>query len=133
MSKFKAKIIAIESVNQLNLVSLDFEGSTLQMMSLGLDDSIRVACEVLCYVKPTAVMLAKDFRGELSSSNRIVAEIKSIEKGKLLSSVRVQTASAELESIITSEILDRLGIKSAESVTVIIKESDISILEVVSC
>ena len=47
MSQMKATVTDIHSIDNLNIVTFDFLGHSLTMMSLGLSDDIRVGKEVL--------------------------------------------------------------------------------------
>ena len=130
MSKIKAIITQINSVENLNIVKFDFNGSTLKMMSLDLAQNVKIGKKVILVVKPTHIALAKDFLGELSYSNQIKAKVVECENGKLLSAVKLSVNNAVFESIITVDSAIRMGIKKDDNLTMLIKASDLSIFEV---
>ena len=130
MSKLKAKIKEIQTVDSLNIVSFDFFGTTLTMMSLELKDEIKVGKNVSLAIKPTTVAIAKNFFGDISYSNQIKCNINSIEIGELLCSIKLITNGISFESIITTKSAKRLDLKKEDEVTAFIKASEISILEV---
>jgi molybdopterin-binding protein len=74
--------------------------------------------------------LAKDFSGMLSFCNKIEAKVISYENGKLLSSVKLEAEETVLESIITRESFIEMDLKVDEKVAILIKASELSILEV---
>jgi hypothetical protein len=76
MSNFIATIKKINSVDNLNIVEFDFNGLTLKMMSLDLNDDVQIGKKVNFLVKPTNISLAKNLIGEISLSNQIVAKYK---------------------------------------------------------
>ncbi len=130
MSRLEASIIKIENIDSLHLVSFDFGGSKLKMMSLELDDGMCVGAKVLLSIKPVSVALAKNLNGVLSYSNQICSKISSIEEGKLLSSIKLMACANEFESIITTSSLKRMNLKTGDEVTALIKANEISIAEV---
>jgi len=102
MSKITAKIENIQSVKNLNIVTFICNGTRLEMMSLELNEKIKIGTQVLLSVKPTAVAIGKNFSGELSYSNQIKCKISSLEVGKLLCSLQMDFNGFTLESIITT-------------------------------
>ena len=71
MSKIIARVVGIESIDNLNIVSFDFLGQELSMMSLDLNENIRIGVDVELIVKASSVAIAKDFSGDISYSNQI--------------------------------------------------------------
>lgn len=130
MSQITAVITDIESVDNLNIVKFDFSGQPLKMMSLGLSEDVAVGKRVILGVKPTHIAIGKDLSGLLSYSNQIPSKIISCEHGKLLSSIKLSVQDIMLESIITLESALRMDLKEDDEVTIMIKASQLSILEV---
>ena len=132
MSNFIATIKKINSVDNLNIVEFDFNGITLKMMSLDLNDDVQIGKKVRLLVKPTNISLAKNLVGEISLSNQIVATIQSLENGQLLTSVILKINDTLLESIITVDSSKRMNLQIGEVVTILIKASNLSIGEVLN-
>ena len=130
MSQIKATITYIDSVDNLTMVTFDFLGHSLTMMSLGLSDNIRVGKEVLLGIKPTHIVLGKTFTGLMSYSNQIKAKISSCQNGKLLSSITLLVEEVPFESIITLKSSLSMHLKIDDDVTMMIQASDISIVKV---
>ena len=130
MSKLIAKVKKIESESSLNIVSFDFNGTTLKMMSLELSEDICLDAKVVLSIKPFSVAVAKEFKGELSYSNQIKTKVSSVVEGKLLCSLKLAVEDSYIESIITLESLKRVNIKEGDSVLALIKANEISIIEV---
>lgn len=132
MSYLIASVLEIQSCESLHIVKFDFNGQSLTMMSLELNEKIQKYVKVKLSIKPTNIAIAKNFSGGLSHANQVKATIKGIENGKLLSSIVLElTKDITLESIITKESAFRLELKIKDEVSVIIKASDISISEIV--
>jgi len=132
MSQLVATIKKINSVDNLNIVEFDFNGLTLKMMSLDLNADVQIGKKVKLSVKPTNISIAKNLIGEISLSNQIVATIENLENGQLLSSVILKINDTILESIITVDSSKRMNLQIGESVTILIKASNLSIGEVLN-
>ena len=132
MSQLVATIKKINSIDNLNIVEFDFHGLTLKMMSLDLNADIQVGKKVKLSVKPTNISIAKNLIGEISLSNQIDATIENLENGQLLTSVILKVNDTILESIITVDSSKRMNLQIGESVTILIKASNLSIAEVLN-
>ncbi len=132
MNQIVAIIKKINNIDNLNIVEFDFNGTTLKMMSLDLDNNIQIGKKVKLITKPTNISIGKNLSGELSLSNQIVATIQSIENGQLLASVELNVNDTILESIITVDSSKRMNLQIGEVVTILIKASNLSIGEVLN-
>ena len=132
MSQLVATIKKINSIDNLNIVEFDFHGLTLKMMSLDLNDDVKIGKKVELSVKPSNISIAKNLIGEISLSNQIVATIQSLENGQLLTSVILKINDTILESIITVDSSKRMNLQIGEVVTILIKASNLSIEEVIN-
>lgn len=130
MSSFIAKVSEIQNCETLHIVKFDFHTQILTMMSLDLDAKLQVGVNVKLIVKPTHIMLAKNFSAEISCSNKLNARILSVENGELLSSLRLGIFEGELESIITREASNAMQIKVGDELVAFIQESELSIGEI---
>ena len=130
MNKLRAKISDIKSVENLNIVNFDFNQQTLSMVSLDLDDEIEIDTAVELSAKSTHIAIAKEFTGELSYSNQIKATIVEIDYGQLLTSVKADVNGVLLESIITSNSANRMGLKNNDEVILLIKATELFISKV---
>jgi molybdopterin-binding protein len=130
MSQIKAIITRIDSVESLNIVTFDFHGIALNMMSLDLSEEIGVGRKVILAVKPSHIAIAKEFSGIVSYSNQLKATIHSCNNGKLLSSIKLRIEDVMLESIITLDSVLKMDLKAGDEVTAMIKASELSIVEV---
>lgn len=132
MSQLIASIININTLDGLNIVQFDFLGIPLKMMSLDLSKDIQVGKKVLLGVKSTNISIAKNLQGEISLSNQIIAKIQNVQNGELLSSITLKKDDILIESIITVDSSKRMDLKENDEVTLLIKASDLSILEVIN-
>ena len=130
MNKFIAKITKIQSVENLNIVNFDFCSQALSMMSLDLNDKLKIGSKVILTTKPTHIAIAKEFNGNISYSNQLKAKITEIKNGELLSSIKLSTGDAACESIITKNSSVRMNLQVDDTVTLFIKASELSIKEI---
>ena len=132
MSQIIATIKKIHNIDNINIVEFDFFGKTLKMISLDLNKNVQIGKKVKLAVKPTNISIAKNLFGEISLSNQLVVNIKSIENGQLLSSIILEVNDTIFESIITADSSKRMNLQKNEQVTILIKASDLSIMEVLN-
>lgn len=131
MDKISVIVKDIENIDTLHIVKFDLDGLVLTMMSLELPPKISVGKKVKLSIKPTHVAIAKNLSGELSYSNQLKVHVVSINQGRLLSSISLKIKDdVFLESIITKSSLERLNLKEGDSVTALIKASELSIAQV---
>ncbi len=130
MSQLIATVINIENIDNLNIVKFDYFDTQLTMMSLDLNTNIKIGTKVILGIKPTHIALAKDFSGIVSYSNQIKSKIIDIDNGKLLSSIVLELHNTTLESIITLNSSKKMDLKVGDDITVFIKASELSIVEV---
>lgn len=130
MSQIVATVTAIKSEQNLNIVTFDFDGIKLKMMSLELPKGLKNGSKVSLLLKPSSVAIGKDVWGMLSYSNSFSASIADIEVGKLLTILKLQVRQHFIDSMITKDSFQRMNLQKGEVVTVFIKASELSIKEV---
>ena len=129
---FFVKIKEIKTIDSLNIVEFDFHGITLKMMSLELDSDITINKRVELLVKPSNVIISKNYMEEISLSNQFFAKILDIKDGELLSSLSLKAFDTFFESIITKDSKIKLNLKENDEVNILIKASDLSILRILN-
>ncbi|MDA7817104.1 TOBE domain-containing protein [Sulfurimonas sp.] len=125
-----ALVKEIKSVDNLNIVKYDFNGTALSMMSLELSENVKVGAKVRLTTKPTYIAIAKEFSGDISYSNKLHVKILHVENGELLTSLKIQVNGTTLESIITRDSSDRMNLHVGDNVTALLKANELSIAEV---
>lgn len=125
-----ARVKDIKTIDSLNIVEFDFNNITLKMMSLELHKEIKLESKVKLLVKPSNVIISKNYIEDISLSNQTLAKIVAIENGELLSSISLEIGDTTFESIITKESSKRLDLQEGNIVNILIKASDLSILRV---
>lgn len=125
-----ARVKDIKTIDTLNIVEFDFNNITLKMMSLELHKEVKLESKVKLLVKPSNVIISKNYIEDISLSNQTLAKIVAIENGELLSSISLKIGDTTFESIITKESSKRLDLQEGNIVNILIKASDLSILRV---
>ena len=125
-----ARVKDIKTIDSLNIVEFDFNNITLKMMSLELHKEVKLESKVKLLVKPSNVIISKNYIEDISLSNQALAKIVAIENGELLSSISLEIGDTTFESIITKESSKRLHLQEGNIVNILIKASDLSILRV---
>ena len=126
-----ARVKDIKTIDSLNIVEFDFNNITLKMMSLELHKEVKLESKVKLLVKPSNVIISKNYIEDISLSNQTLAKIVAIENGELLSSISLKIGDTTFESIITKESSKRLDLQEGNIVNILIKASDLSILRVI--
>ena len=127
-----ARVKDIKTIDSLNIVEFDFNNITLKMMSLELHKEVKLESKVKLLVKPSNVIISKNYIEDISLSNQTLAKIVAIENGELLSSISLKIGDTTFESIITKDSFIRLNLKIDDKVYILIKASDLSILRVLN-
>ena len=128
MNRIDAIVTAIDSFENITIVSFQAAGQPMRMMALELNKSLVVGSKVTLGVKASHIALAKELKGQLSISNQLSVTIESIENGKLLSSIKLSFGGHLLESIITRISAQEMNLQTGERVAALIKSSELSIL-----
>lgn len=130
MNRIKGHISAITSEGTLSLVDIAVADHQLTAMLIGTpEDSpyLRSGRPVTALVKETEVSIAKGLSGGLSLRNRLPATITTINKGVLLSEVRMEWTGQPLTSVITTRAVERLGLVQGDAVEALIKANEVMI------
>ena len=130
MSSLIARVAEIHNSSSLHIVKFDFHGEILSMMSLDLNENVKVGAKVRLVVKPTHVLITKNFSTDISCANRLNAIVDRVENGELLSSIELSLFEDELESILTREMSNAMSLQVGDVVMAFIQESELSIGEI---
>lgn len=127
MSKIKAKVKEILCEENLNIVIFETNEIYLKMVSLELEN-IKTGDEVLLHVNPSHVALSRESLKNSSFDNVISSKVVKIDRGKLLSTVKVELSNGIfLNSLLTTQSFDRLNLHENEEIFLLINVSEISI------
>jgi len=127
MNQLRAKLIHIEAVESLHLLTFELDKELIYMLSLELSPNLQIGKVVTLAIKSTSIAIAKEFTGVLSYLNQLNAEVVSVNNGKILSSIVLNIEGFELESLITLKASLAMDLKIDDEVTVLISGSEVSV------
>lgn len=130
MNELSARITNIESNDSISLIELKNENQqfkTVVINSGNKESEYIINEDVTLLFKETEVILGKGKFENISLQNRIPCKIISIEKGKLLSKIYLDSEVGKFCSIITSKSVERLELEDNGSVTAMIKTNELMI------
>ena len=88
-------------------------------------DYLRVGNKVNVLFKETEVIIGIGEDMKISLRNKMISTISSIEKGKLLAKLVMETNAGEIISIITSNAVENLNLKEGTKVMAMVKTNEI--------
>ena len=128
MGYFKAKIVAIESLQNLHLLKLTYKDQYFYMISLELHQKVKVGIEVKLYVKSSNIIISKKADNELSIANQLPVTISAIEYGVILTNIKLDFLGNCLEALLTTHQAKQLQLQKGDKVYAFINESDLSLV-----
>ncbi len=127
MNRLKGKIVAIEYNSHMSLVDVAVDGDVFTATLLETPETagyLKVGNAVALLFKETEVSLAKDLVGLISLRNRFQATVCGIERGSILSAVRLDYHGLPLTSIVTTRGIDRLQLVVGDAVEALVKANE---------
>lgn len=123
----KAKISAIEQNDGVSVFEFSAENLSLKMLSLENLQNLKIGDEVRLNFKSSDVFVATSSLLNCSVSNEIKAQISSIQKGQITSSLHLNAGEFEFESIITTTSLKRLNLALGDQIYAYVKATSLYI------
>ncbi len=130
MNKIEATVKRIEESDAVHVVTFSAKDEEFTMMALELPKRIQEGTRVTLGIKPSFVLIAKSKSKNISLTNQIEATITNIDIGKLLVTVQLKSLVGVFESLITKKSYDMMKLSSGQKVVVMMKASEVSIVEV---
>lgn len=127
MNRLKGKIVAIEHNSHMSLVDVAVGGDVFSATLLETPetaDYLRVGNKVALLFKETEVSLAKNLAGLISLRNRFPATVRAIERGTIMSAVRLDYRGLPLTSIVTTRGMERLQLAVGDAVEALVKANE---------
>ena len=130
MNQILAEITAVLVSDDLALVHLKCEDQKFSSLIIHQENSfISTGNKVYMVFKETEVLIGKNSRDQLSVKNCFGSVIKSIEKGKVLSEIKLNFKGHSITSIITSESCERLALCVGMEVEALVKTNDLMLIQ----
>lgn len=131
MNRLQGTIAAIESNRHMSLVDVVVGGEVFSATLLETPETaayLRVGNPVTLLFKETEVALAKDLSGLISLRNRFAATVQAIERGDILSAIKLDYAGHTLTSIITTRAVVRLQLAVGDKLEALVKANEIALM-----
>ena len=128
MNSLKGEIEHIDISGNLSLVGIkvgDCQFKSIVVETPESVDYLRVGGAVDVLFKETEVIIGIGDNMQISLRNKMISTITSIEKGKLLAKLVLQTNAGEVISIITSNAVENLNLKEGLQVMAMVKTNEI--------
>lgn len=123
----KAKISAIDENDGVSVFEFNAANLGLKMLSLENLQNLKIGDEVRLNFKSSDIFVATSPLLNCSVSNEIKAQISSIQKGQITSSLHLNAGEFEFESIITTASLKRLNLALGDQIYAYVKATSLYI------
>ncbi|CAG0951114.1 hypothetical protein MTYP_00196 [Methylophilaceae bacterium] len=132
MNRLNGRIAAIQSNDHLSLVDVAVGNDLFTATLLETPETysyLNVGEKVDLLFKETEVSLAKNLSGLISLRNRFTVKVVGIERGEIMSAVKLDYAGCPLTSVITSRAADRLQIVAGDMLEALVKANEIALMQ----
>lgn len=127
MNRLKAKIKTIKNIDKLHFLSFIIKKQNISMLSLEINENIKVGDIVYLTIKSTNIALSKNLPQNISIINKLETKIIDIKDGEILTSIKLDIDGFILESIITTKAYLDMNLHIDDEVIALIKGSEIAI------
>ncbi len=132
MNKLRGTIKNILSSGNISLVDVDSEGIQFTAIIIGTRDNtlyLREGKEILVLFKESEVSIGKDFSGQISLRNQIEGTISDIKQGEVFSKITLTFGNRQINSLITSRSVVKLGLSRGDTVTAFVKANEVLLMD----
>ena len=130
MSKLYATVTGVTSHEMLTIVTFDFYGQSLQMLSLDMQQKLHEGQRVVLGVKPWTIGLLGMRAEESTFVNQLHVKVQKIEKGSLLTSVLLSAGESRFESVTIADNSLIPKLHEGDDVVAVIPAGEISVTEI---
>jgi molybdopterin-binding protein len=130
MNKIPAIISSITTEGSLSLVTALAGGisfSAIVVDNPATAPNLLTGNGVNLLFKENELVIARNFTGMISMLNKIDCVVKSVENGKILSSIKLSFLNFEITSLITAKSALQMQLEAGDRVTAMIKTNEISL------
>ena len=129
MNELRGNIKTVEVSGNLSLVTVQLQNGQL-LKAIVIDTPQSAAyldpeTAVAVVFKETEVIISTGTQLQISLQNQIPAKISALEKGKLLSKLKLKSTAGNLSSIISSAAVEQLKLELGQEVTAMIKLNEV--------
>ena len=132
MNKLTGVLTRIQKSGSILLVDIDVDGYSFSALLIESDthlEWLETENTVSLVFKETEVSLAKDLTGKISLRNRMQCKVLLVERGELLSTVKLQFKEYIVTSAITTRAVGSLQITIGDEIEALVKSNEISLMQ----
>jgi molybdate transport system regulatory protein len=132
MNKLTGIITQIQQSGAIMLVDVDVDGhgfSAMLIESSTHQQWLEKGNTIDLVFKETEVSLAKELSGKISMRNRMMCMVQQIDKGELLSTIKLKFKQYIITSAITTRAVYSLQISVGDEIEALVKANEISLIK----
>lgn len=122
-----SQIQSHEGISLVRVQSNDVTFSTIVLDTPETSDYLKIKSPVKIIFKETEVVISKDLNPNISTQNKLLCRIESIQKGVILSQINLVYEQEVIKSIITRNACEELDLKENDTVLALIKTNEVSL------
>ncbi|MFH6935004.1 molybdopterin-binding protein [Flavobacterium sp. FlaQc-30] len=122
-----SQIQSHEGISLVRVQSNDVTFSTIVLDTPETSDYLKIENPVKIIFKETEVVISKDLNPNISTQNKLLCRIESIQKGVILSQINLVYEQEVIKSIITRNACEELDLKENDTVLALIKTNEVSL------
>lgn len=127
MNKIVAAVKKIEDLNIVSYITLEMNGVEIKIIKSKVPAWLSVGDSVYFTFAEISVCIGKACNGKVSIENKIPATLKHIRTNCSLCEVKFDTPIGDIVSLITQNAFDTLQLDIGSEVTILLRETDISL------
>lgn len=130
MNRLTGNILAIEHNEHMSLVDVAVGEDVFTATVLETPDTaayLKVGTPVALLFKETEVSIAKNLSGLLTLRNRFQVTVTAIERGKIMSAVKLDYRGQAITSVVTTRGIDRIGLATGDQAEGLVKANEMVI------
>ncbi len=122
-----SQIQSHEGISLVRVQSNDVAFSTIVLDTPETSDYLKIENPVKIIFKETEVVISKDLNPNISTQNKLLCRIESIQKGVILCQINLVYEQQVVKSIITRNACEQLDLKENDTVLALIKTNEVSL------
>ncbi|MEG2101941.1 MAG: TOBE domain-containing protein [Flavobacterium sp.] len=122
-----SQIQSHEGISLVRVQSNDVAFSTIVLDTPETSDYLKIENPVKIIFKETEVVISKDLNPNISTQNKLLCRIESIQKGVILCQINLVYEQQVIKSIITRNACEQLDLKENDTVLALIKTNEVSL------
>jgi molybdopterin-binding protein len=127
MNRFVGNVVRIDDQAIMTQIWVEIEETTLQIIKSKRPEWLHEGDLVLVGIREMQVCVGQACDGKLSIINKIPATLVALRSHQSLCELRLDTPMGEVVSLMTQQAFDALELEVDASVTVLLRETDISL------